>query len=601
MLKLHHHLLASASLALVGFAGVQQSDATTCNGSTNCFGSAGPGSGSYTFGSADIYGAGSTLIAPYWRQMSDCYGEPADLVQTTTATGTPTYVDEQLFNYTTAPAQNCATSHTNTAMTAWYISSGSGGGIATLYAHDSTGKWTGVLNTNGPQTLGNIMYAMSDAGLANSTDVACYNNGSCTEQGKAVIGTTATPCGSTGTYAIPASCFGPVIQYPISVDPVAIALPSKAVYEQISGAGKPNKSYSFTLPFHVLRLSENTLCGIFNRTITNWNDTHITADNGGTLLEGKGDPTPSGSWSVPINAVGRSDSSGTTSIFTRHIANICRSFPGNQFTDGATTLPSALQGNTYSVTSPNYPGIDQSNKITLAPGNAGVAQYVAVTTLPNGKGNQCPGASLPAGYSDCIQQARVGYLGADYVAPYVSGSQTNSYNLESAELQNKAGTWVKVSPGAALVAFTGINPPETTSAGKFCGSVASSTCSGGDRTDVGQWAESPSYTQPLAEPTAAGAYPLVGTTQVITYQCYADATQTANLVGELNYIDSAKINWSGKNILAVAGLAPMPKAWRSAISQAFLAGTDAEGLQIATVGSGGTDATACNAAGLTGG
>jgi len=58
-----------------------------------------------------------------------------------------------------------------------------------------------------------------------------------------------------------------------------------------------------------LQLSGPTLADIYSRKITKWNDKEITADNPGTSLP-----------STAITPVHRSDSSGTTSIFTNYLS-----------------------------------------------------------------------------------------------------------------------------------------------------------------------------------------------------------------------------------------------------------------------------------------
>ena len=130
MNNLHRNLLATACLALLGVAGtVSGAQASNCNGMTNCS----LGTSPYVFGANDIFGGGSSLIAPYLRQTEDCYGQPADLITKGTP---PTFVDEEFFNYTASPAQNCATQHINGTDTSWYISTGSGSGILAAMGHD---------------------------------------------------------------------------------------------------------------------------------------------------------------------------------------------------------------------------------------------------------------------------------------------------------------------------------------------------------------------------------------------------------------------------------------------------------------------------------
>ena len=590
MNNLHRHLLATACLALLGVAGATGAQAATCNGDPNCS----LGQQAYTFGANDVFGGGSSLIAPYWRQISDCYGNPADLITKGTP---PTFVDENLFNYTRTPPQNCATTHINTTETTWYISTGSGSGILGLFGHDPKSYW-GVVNTNGNQNFLYVSYAASDAGLG-TNDVSVYNNGGNETEGSVTV-TVNPPGGScqnnfANPYPNPAQCYGPMVQFPASVDPVAVFYTNGGIYEKQSGAGQKEVDYHLNVQsgtkYGGLRLSPNSVCGIYNGKITNWNDPSLTADNNGTLLEDPNDTTPTGSWSVTLIPVARADSSGTTSIFTRHLANVCASYPGNEYTTGATTISGAgagsLVGQTYNVNNPNYPGVDTAGLITMAPNSAGVAQYVAFTQSPSNKGNLCSkGTALLNGYTDCIQQSRIGYVGADYVLPYVSESQTNSYNLFSAALENAQNQFIAVSPAAALLAFGTALPPQTTSTGRYC-----ATCTqNGMRNDPTAWVEGLSPNVPLANPQESGAYPLVGTTNFLGYSCYASSGVLANLTGQINYMETSQINTNRKGILGAAGLSALPKAWTKAIDDAFVTNRDKLGLQMSVAGSGGTAA-----------
>ncbi len=594
MNKFHRHLLTTACLALLGTAGlVSGAQAQTCNGDPNCS----LGTQPYTFGPNDVFGGGSSLIAPYWRQVSDCYGEPADLVTKGTP---PTFVDENLFNYTGAPKQNCATQHNNTSETTWYISTGSGSGILGLFGHDPVNFWGPVNETNGNQFFPEVFYAASDAGLG-ATDLNAYNNGGSYTQGGVTItiaanGAESCAAGQTNPYPNPAQCYGPMTQFPLSIDPVAIFYTNGGIYEKQSGANKKEVDFHLNVQngnkSGGLRLSVNSLCGIYNGAITNWNDPSLTADNGGTSLEDPSDPTTSG-WSVTLIPVARSDSSGTTSIHTRHLANICAGFSyngkTNQYTTGATTISGAgagaLVGQTYNVNNPNYPGVDTAGLITLAPNSSGVAQYVAFTQAPNGEGNKCSkGTKLVAGYSDCIQQGRVGYVGADYVLPFVAESQTNSYNLFAASLQNANGQYITPSPKAVLKAFGSILPPQTSGKGKYCASCTQN----GMRSDPTAWVEGLSPSVPLANPTESGAYAEVGTTNFLGYSCYLNATSLANLTGQIAYMETSAINTNKKGILGAAGLSALPKAWTAAIDDAFITNKDKLNLQLSVAGSKGT-------------
>ncbi|HEX4080444.1 MAG TPA: substrate-binding domain-containing protein [Rhizomicrobium sp.] len=600
MQKLNHILLASACVALLGAAGLASSAtaATNCYGDTNCS----LGTQPYTFGANDLFGGGSSLIAPYWRQEGDCYGNPADLITKGTP---PTFVDENFYD---GKGQDCATKHVNTSTTSWYVSTGSGSGILGVFTHDPISYWGVVNEAKGDQYFPYVSFADSDAGLG-SYDVDSYNQGNTSYcQGSTCVNIAAPgglPCGQEQNSQYPNSlqCYGPLVQFPASIDPVAIIYTNGGTYEKVIGSGNkyPEIDYHLNVQnankYGGLRLSVNSLCGIYNGEITNWNDPDLTADNGGASLEDPTDPTPSASWSVTLIPVARSDSSGTTSIQTRHLANVCASFtllngktPTNYYTTGATTIQaagaSAIVGNTYNVNNPNFPGVDQPGYITLAPNSSGVAQYTAFTQSPAGEGKTycSSGTVLPAGYNACIQQGRVGYDGADYVLPYVENSQTNDYDLFSAALQNYHGDWVTVSPATALIAFGSAQPPQTSSKGKYC-----ATCTDfGMRNDPTAWVEGLSPTEPLANPTEAGAYPDVGTTDFDSYTCYLNATTLANLEGLINWRETSKATTSKKGVLGEAGLSPLPKQWTKAIDDAFYTNKDKLNLQPSVVAKSGT-------------
>lgn len=603
MKRLQTSLIASACAALAALAAAPSANAyQTCQGDTNCS----LGQSPYTFGPSDVFGAGSSLVAPYWRQASDCYANPADLV---TKGSPPSFVDEALFNWTGTNPQNCATTTIITNATTWYISTGSGSGILSVFSHDPQSFW-GEVNTNGPQYFPEVFYGLSDAGLG-STDLAAYNSG--TGNGTYCQGSTciqiaapnAEPCNSTGQpYPNPASCYGPLVQFPFSVDPVAVFYTNGGVYEKISGSGKKEIDYKLNVVNKTrnggLRLSVASLCGIYNGQITNWNNASLTADNGGVSLADPTDPTfqQTGSFNVPLYAVARSDGSGTTSIITRHLANVCAQYSYNLYTTGATTIQNAgagaIVGNTYNVNNPNYPGVDESGFITLAPNSSGVAQYVAFTQAPQGEGNKCTKQTvLPTGYTDCIQQSRVGYVGADYVLPYVKNSHTNSYNLFSSTLQNSTGNWIAPSPKGALIAFGSIQPPQTNSKGGYCPSCLN----WGMRNDPTAWVQGLSPNSPLANPSGADAYPVVGTTNYLGYTCYAHKANLNTLVGQLGYVETATINTNPKGVLGLSGLAPLPRQWTKAIEGTFVKDTDKLGLNITTAGSG----TICSQSGIVGG
>jgi phosphate transport system substrate-binding protein len=594
MFKSHHYLLATACVALMGAAAYapSASAAGNCAGQTNCNG------GPYKFGKNDVYGGGSSLVSPYWRQTADCEGLPADLIINTSP---PTHVDETFFNYTGSPPQNCATDHLRN-VTIWYIQTGSGTGIKGVYSHDP--KQYGFVNAGATQYFPEVFYGLSDAGLA-SSDVTIYNSGGSTPEQGLYFATPGAQACNTGTgtqanpYSNPAQCYGPMVQFPFSVDPVALTY--APVYEQILNANNSVTSYKFNIQYPRsdnsggLRLDQTTYCKIFNGQITNWNDPAIKADNGGVSLEDPNDPTSAGSWSVPLIPVGRSDSSGTTSIFTRHLAAACAAVPGNLYTTGATTLAGAgagaIVGNTYNTSNPNFPGVDQTGKITIASGSSGVAQYVAFTATPTGSNSNC---TVPAGALGCITQGRIAYIGPDYVLPYVLSTNTNSYGLNSATLKNLSNQWEEPTPAGASTAFAAVSPPQSNKNGTY----NAGNTSFGYRNDPSAWVQGLAPSSLLANPTLKNSYPIVGSTNVLAYTCYARSQNRNTLVNMLNFVNNAKINVDNTGgILATAGLAPLPKAWATAIKQTFLSDPNGLGLEIEPVGTG----TACKTSGVVGG
>ncbi|HKU81455.1 MAG TPA: substrate-binding domain-containing protein, partial [Candidatus Tumulicola sp.] len=72
------------------------------------------------------------------------------------------------------------------------------------------------------------------------------------------------------------------------------------------------RAKDFTLSH--LRLSVWSYCALTNGTISDWNDPAITADNGGSVTGGV---------SEPITFYFRSDSSGTSYLFTNHLNKAC--------------------------------------------------------------------------------------------------------------------------------------------------------------------------------------------------------------------------------------------------------------------------------------
>jgi len=151
--------------------------------------------------------------------------------------------------------------------------------------------------------------------------------------------------------------------------------------------------FAYNLPdVPELKLSRESFCGIVDGSVKTWSDPKIAKDNAGAKL-----PKDN------ITFVHRSDGSGTTSIFTKHIVKAC---------------PSWKAGDGKTVEWPTGTG---------AKGNEGVTAEIQKT----------PGA--------------IGYTEFSYA---------KGAGLTMATVQNKAGEFIKPSPESAAKALEGAKIPE---------------------------------------------------------------------------------------------------------------------------------------------
>lgn len=459
----------------------------------------------------NINGAGSSLLSPYFAHAAGCY------------VGTDNYTNPGALAADLATRFVQVSGGTNTiqdiptadctpmgpgADRIQNLSSGSGNGIVGVYSGD-----TALLGSFPSGTsFSPIVYGLSDAALT-SADTSVWTSGG-TEQGKVFAST-------GGDYPIPSTAGGNLIQIPASIDPVALTY-----NPQYTNAGT-NYSLHISNADGVLHLPQAVYCKIMNHQLTDWNQlspAELSAVNGGVSLK---DTADTHTFSAPIHLVGRLENSGTTFLFYRHMIDACNGMTGNQFTGTpAQQLPASLQ--------PSY---------SLQTGSGGVA-----TRIGNNPGS-------------------IGYIGADFVLPFVSYTHATTFSLPAAALQNKHLDFVKPSSAAAAIPYAGLTPPTT------------------GASDPLNWVPS------IANPIDAGAYPITGTTNMILAQKH-DADTVAALIGDPAlgsqgflgwYYDSAnnQVNDDTTGILAKSGLAPMPSAWLDAITANFVKGTANSGaLQI---------------------
>ena len=143
-----------------------------------------------------------------------------------------------------------------------------------------------------------------------------------------------------------------------------------------------------------LKLGREALAGIFLGTVKKWNDPAIAKDNPGAKLPDQ-----------PVAVAYRSDGSGTTFVFTQHLAAISPEFDEKVGADKSVTFPVGIGGK----------------------GNEGVTALV----------KQTPGA--------------IGYVEYGYA---------KNNGLAMASLQNKAGKFVAPTPESGASALASVELPE---------------------------------------------------------------------------------------------------------------------------------------------
>jgi len=431
---------------------------------------------------------------------------------------------------------------------------------------------------------------------------------------------------------------GAPIQFPLFVIPVSLAY--NPVYglkfANATDAATPTTStstatYSFKVAQPVklaigsatavtaggLRLSKKVYCKIFNGYITNWNSAEITALNvpaKGAAYSLKDDADDTTRWNtegVPIRLVGRFDGSGTTDIFTRHLAEVCTStrmggtattFPNNYLraAEGLpwdptlTTLTGSNSGSTRYVN--GAPKTNFAGDVNLLSGAVynsstgavnGGTEALGLWGVANGSGGVAAAINRKADKASTVDttvtlNGKLGYISADFVVP-AAGQLLYSAAVEVGDSQGtKKPLYVMPTAANATAAFgTKILPPESDKGGKYVKGGSFSRSEPLDWYNALYFGDSQLNNPPVG-------YPITGTTQILTGTCFASPAVRNALVtyltahtGYLTF-DSA---FGNKKLLASfftstaaktlglsaqAGLAPLPKAWNVAIYETFL-------------------------------
>lgn len=618
-------IMLLAATAVAGFAGNQAQAVTTppppVVTPTYVYADPVPATGDFA-----LHGAGASSIQNILVRNFNCIGTG------TTTSGTPPVAaanpDVKLAksssatsfstispgNYAGAIALNCATTHLQPNFAAEYVSTGSGFGrtMWSQFNDDFDGAATAA---TGAQTIAtgaynpfgqtarwaNLQFAFSDAGLGQG-DLTVYN-------------------------ANAAAVAGPAITFPMFTLPVTIAFPTTYGTSANGAAMVFNTQGKGLNGTTTLNLTKAAYCGIFNGDIKNWNDATIQALNlksakAVALYDLVSDTAAR--WTTdgaPIRLVGRLDKSGTTDVFTRHLAAVCTSAYGytgtSKYLNHAETLPydkvtgldfttvrsdvnykpsaasSKLAGTTNSVSSEYWNGsaivsVASGTYTSLPTGNVGSGLYL----LADGGGKVASALTAAPDYAlgKVKLSGKIGYISADFVQPSVDSSG----GLQAAALQvGHGGTFALPTVKAALTGFTQL-PPQSAADGTYLAGdtrqvdpVTGSAKVNADRANPISWVQVlyADSANTLADPQADKSYPITGTTQFFGYTCYKPANQNAivNMLGLT--LNAIKKDYAG-NLISMGifgGTVPanpgidvqsnigiVPKAWATAITNTFL-------------------------------
>lgn len=296
-----------------------------------------------------IYGGGSSLVAPYITQAANCFGDRLPYA----SNGSTTLTLPADFGYTgTPPAQCGATGLVSPGNSISYISAGSGRGFMSFFSNNPL--WTGpagrgdswLQNGTNPtlapsQYATKTNFAAADAGVPQSDtvnfsgDINTYLNGGFVKANGNVIQIAqqngAAPTGTPPSgnliatlFPNPVKTYGPAVQIPLLIAAPAVAF--KSVYKKVrlvqgttdeSAVDEAQYAFGGISGTGKAKLSVAQLCGIFTGSIVNYNDPRL-AGSGFTKSS-----KDSGTFDVPLQIVGRSDGSGTTSIVYRHLEKVC--------------------------------------------------------------------------------------------------------------------------------------------------------------------------------------------------------------------------------------------------------------------------------------
>jgi ABC-type phosphate transport system substrate-binding protein len=314
---------------------------------------------------------------------------------------------------------------------------------------------------------------------------------------------------------------GPLIQIPYIVTPITIPLVNGPA---VTSTTTPKTSQNNA---HSVALNDDDLCGIFSGNFTNWSQ--VTNPETGAKY-----PASAGA----IKVVYRIDSSGTSELLTRHLANVCK------------TSGSVKMGVTF------------------------VDSLLFTDSFPSGIPTTFVGASGSAGIRSVLTSATtnalVAYLSPDYTNAFLAPKSTvvlptsTQAQLSLASLLNAvSGKYVAPTAADASAAIATITAPTGTTLTDPAGNPLNWVPTSGTSYDA------------LAKPVTG--YPISGTSQIVLSQCYKDAT-----VGQAvhDFLNDHYNNTTFISVVQGNGFDVVPTGFQNAITTDFLTAARGTTLNI---------------------
>jgi ABC-type phosphate transport system substrate-binding protein len=160
---------------------------------------------------------------------------------------------------------------------------------------------------------------------------------------------------------------GPLVQTPLIATAISV----------------PFNSTGLVIPSGGIKLSRNSMCGVFQGLITNWNDPSITADNNGLTIGNQA-----------ITIVHRSDGSGTTFIFSYDMYVVCAQSNvnvANAWVQGVGTASQNGGGPLNNTVTWPTTSVGEKGSGAVADyvaGNAGTISYLSPSFVARAGGNE---------------------------------------------------------------------------------------------------------------------------------------------------------------------------------------------------------------------